>query len=294
MRSITCVNHSNGKSIEIGETSFSPLYLVHIDGIYASNFDVAITDNTMTDGGTYQGSRAKTRNIVITAMDEPTNVYNRANRDILYNVFRKDETGTLVYHEDGVDDRQIDYYVESVVRESKGKKYFTISLICPEPHFSDTFDTNVYMAQLIGGFEFPHEFSERGEEIGIYLISRLVNIINDTAVKNIGFTAYIQTTATITNPSITRVESEEHIQIGNESNVFTLRAGEILTITTGLNDKHIKLTSDGVTTEVNEYLTEDSDFFNLVTGDNHIVYNADSGVDSMSVLIKYRFMYDGA
>lgn len=294
MRSVTCVNHANGKSIEINEHSFAPVFLASLDGIYASDYEVAVSNNTMTDGGVYQGSREKVRNIVITAIDQPNNVYNRDTRDILRDVFRKNETGTLIYHEDGAEDRQIDYYVESIRPEGSGHRLITISLICPEPHFTDTADTTVYMANIVGLFEWPHEFKEEGEEISIFLTSRLVNIVNDKAVSEVGFTAKIETTANITNPSLTRVEGNEHIQIGSAEKPFKLRVGETLTITTGINNKHLKLTKDGVTTEVNEYLTEDSEFFNLITGDNHIVYNADTNVDTMQVFIEYRNLYDGA
>lgn len=294
MRSVKCINHATGQFVEITENSFSPLFLASLDGVYSSEFDVAISDNTLSDGGTYQGSRKKVRNIVITALDQPNNVYNQNNRDLLYTVFRQGETGTLIYSEDDVDDRQIDYEVESVRRESGGHRLFTISLICPNPYFEDTYDTNVYMADLVGSFEFPHEFTDYGEDIGIYLISRIVNIINNTAANSIGFTAYIETTTNITNPIITRVESQEHIQVGYEDKPFVLHMGDTLVITTGRDNKHIKLIRDGVETEINEYLTEDSDFFNLLTGDNHIVYNADDGVETMSVLIQYKFQYDGA
>lgn len=294
MRKITCVNHSTGNLIKIGEDSFSPFFLAHLDGVYSSEFDVAISDNTLSDGGTYQGSRKKVRNIVITALDQPNNVYNQNNRDLLYTVFRQGETGTLIYSEDDVDDRQIDYEVESVIRESGGHRLFTISLICPNPYFEDTYDTNVYMANFFGAFEFPHNFNDEGEEIGIYLTERLVNIVNDTAASSIGFTAYIRTTTRITNPIITRVESQEHIKVGSSENPFTLSAGQTLVISTGRDNKHVKWVRNGVETEINEYLTEDSDFFTLLTGDNHIVYNASSGVPTMSVLIQYKFQYDGA
>ena len=294
MRSVKCVNHATGQFIEITEDSFSPLVLASLDGVYSSEFDVAISDNTLSDGGTYQGSRKKVRNIVITAIDQPNNVYNQSHRDLLYTVFRQGETGTLIYSEDDVDDRQIDYEVESIRRESGGHRIFTISLLCPNPYFEDTYDTNVYMADYVSAFEFPHEFKDEGEEIGIYLTERLVNIVNNTAVSSIGFTAYIRTSTTITNPVLTRVESQEHIKVGSSGKPFTLYAGQTLVISTGRDNKHIKWIHGGVETEINEYLTEDSEFFNLLTGDNHIVYNASSGVPTMSVLIKYKFQYDGA
>ena len=290
MRSITCINNETGKSITISEDSFAPLFLAGLEGVYSADYDVAVSDNTMSDGGTYQGSRANTRNIVITAIDQPNNVYNQPVRDIVYTIFKKGELGTFIYHEDNVPDRKIDYYTESVKREDGGHRPFTISLICTEPSFRDLNDTNVYMANWVGQFEFVHEFAEEGEEIGIRMTERIVNIINNSATKEIGFTAIIETTATTTNPVLTRVESQERIAL----NGLTISAGDQLIITTERNNKHVRLVHEGVTTEVNQYLTEDSEFFNILSGENHIVYNASAGVDNMSVLIRYSFKYDGA
>ena len=73
-----------------------------------------------------------------------------------------------------------------------------------------------------------------------------------------------------------------------------MTAGDVLTITTADNDKHVYLTHDGVTTEVNEYLTEDSVFIQLMRGDNDIGYSADAGEDNMVVEITYRLKYRSA
>lgn len=293
MRSIECINNRTGKSIVISETAFSPLFLAGLDGVYLTDNDVTVSDNTMADGGVYQGSRAEVRNIVITALDRPNNTYNQGVRDIVYSIFHKGDLGTFVYRENDLAPRKIEFYTESVRREDGGNRAFTISLLCPNPNFSDLYETQVYMANWVGQFEFIHEFVSNGEEIGVRLSDRLVNIVNESDADSIGFRAVIETSGTITNPSLSRVESVEHIAIGSQDNPFTLAAGSQLVITTGRSNKHVKVVTEGVETEVNSYLTEDSEFFNIMIGDNHIAYSAESGVGSMVVTIYYSIEYGG-
>lgn len=296
MRSITCTNKVSGNSITFGEDGFAPFILATADGIYESDNNIFISDNTMTDGGTYQGSVAKTRNIVLYVMDNPQSanfIYNQGNRDVLYSLFRKDEEGTLVYTENGKS-RKIDYYSEGVKRANKGSRLFTISLICPNPMFVDSSEHMVSMANLVDAFEFIHEFVEEGEEFGYRSAERLINIVNDIAVNNIGITIIITATGTVTNPSMIHVETERHINVGSSNNPFTMARGDILTITTGINNKHVRLTHAGITTEVNEYLTEDSEFIQLMFGNNNIAYDAEVGEEYMVVDIKYAYEYEGA
>jgi hypothetical protein len=296
MRSITCTNKVTGISITFGEEAFAPFFLATADGIYVSKNNVYISKNTMTDGGTYQGSVAEDRNIVLYVMDNPQSndfVYNQRNRDLLYSLFRKDEEGTLVYTENGKS-RKINYVSEGVKRANKGSRLFTISLICPNPRFTDETEHNVSMANWIDGFEFIHEFVEEGEEFGYRSNERLVNIVNDVATNNIGLTITIQANGTVVNPSITHVEMEKSIKIGSNAKPFTMARGDVLVITTGINNKHVRLTSGNVTTEVNEYLTEDSEFIQLMFGDNNIAYDASSGDEYMVVNIKYAYEYEGA
>ena len=296
MRSVKCTNKTTGNSITFGEEGFTPFFLATADGLYQSENNVYISDNTMTDGGTYQGSVAKVRNIVLYVMENPQSkdfVYNQGNRDLLYSLFRKDEEGTLVYTENG-EARKIDYYSEGVKRANKGSRLFAISLICQNPKFKDNIDHTVSMANWVDGFEFIHEFVEEGEEFAYRSAVRLVNIVNDIAANNIGLTITIRATSNVTNPSITHVETEKSINVGSTAKPFSMVRGDTLIITTGINNKHIRLTRGGVTTEVNEYMTENSDFIQLMFGDNNIAYDASEGEEYMVVDIKYAYEYEGA
>ena len=64
-------------------------------------------------------------------------------------------------------------------------------------------------------------------------------------------------------------------------------------ITTGTNEKNVYLIKDGVTTKINEYLDEESEFIQLVHGSNTFIYDAAQGVDYLNVTISYRFRYLG-
>lgn len=291
-RTITCDNH-NGSKMIFGTEGFYPFVLANVDGIYGSENNVTISDNTMTDGGTYQGSVKKKRNIVLTLLDQPNNIYNQRNRDALYVLFEEGTLGTLTYEEEG-SIRKIDYYTEKIYKKSLDKAVITVSLLCADPFFYDEDETTVEMANWESDFEFIHEFVEEGEELGHRSAVRLINIINDTASDNIGMTITVEASSTVVNPVITRVESNTHIQIGSDDYPFTMTTGDVLIITTSTNDKHVYLIHGTEKTEVNEYMTEDSVFIQLMRGSNNIGYEAKQGEEYMTVDILYRMKYSGA
>lgn len=289
-RSITCSN-ADGVSVVFGERGMTPFLLVDVEGAYYISNTVTISENTMSDGGSYQGSIAKVRNIVLTIRDIENHVYNR---NLLTALFKSGETGTLVFQEDD-QERQIDYYVESVNSTGEyGSRTYTISLLCPDPFFYAMEDVTVYMSAWIPNFEFIHEFTSSGEEFGYRSSERLQMIENKNASDHIGMTIKITANGNVTNPSVVRVESNESITVGTETKPFNMIAGDVLTITTSDNDKHVYFTRDGATTEVNQYLTEDSVFIQLMRGMNDIGYDAYSGVNSMVVEVTYRLKYPSA
>lgn len=89
---VTCTNDKNVSIAFRWDWDNNPFHLLGLDGIYGYDCNVTTSENTTTDGSTYQGSTAKERNIVITA--EIDGDY-RKNRELLYRVFPKGRTGTL-------------------------------------------------------------------------------------------------------------------------------------------------------------------------------------------------------
>lgn len=326
-RKIICTN-KNGDSVTFSENGFTPFLLVNADDVYSSMNKVNITENTMMDGGIFQGSTAKFRNIVLTFCDvssfrtiesESDDIYISGgyirgktveiidtvkakqsgakeytdHRDLLNKVFKANELGRLHFIEDE-EERVIDYYVEYMKSTgANSHRKHTVSLICPDPFFYDPSDQIVYLAQIISDFEFIHEFTDEGEEfahsMGVY-----ENIYNDSANENIGLSISISGKADIVNPKVTRVDSNEFIQIGTTDNPYTLEAGDMLIITTGTGNKHIYEVSNGTTTEINYRMADGSSFIQLKRGNNYIGYDAADGKNSMTVELSYRMQYSRA
>lgn len=287
-RTITCTN-DNGMSVTFG-SEFAPYLLVNCDGIYETHNKVTTSDNTMIDGATYQGSVTQKRNIVLTLVDKANH---KQNRYQLYQLFKPKSKGTFTYNEDN-DIKSIDYYVESIDIESTGNaRTSTVSLVCPDPFFEAPSDITVTMAGWQSNFEFIHEFFSYGEEIGSRIEERLKTIDNDTGAEGVGLTISIKAMGSISNPSITHVESGEFIKVGTTAHPLNMVSGDEVLITTGTNNKHVYFIRSGTKTEINEYLDEESDFIQLQSGTNTIGYGADSGVVHMTVSLTYRYKYLG-
>lgn len=287
-RSIICTNE-NGLSYEFKDNAFDPLLLLaHVEGIYEHENIVSIEQNAMIDGGTYQGSVAKIRNIVLTLIGRPAEKWTQNIRDILYVLFAEGKSGTLTYVENEKA-RTINYFVERVHQENTNSRLYTISLLCPDPFFYDTNVAQVDMANWVENFEFEHEFLAVGEELGYRSAVQLQNIHNDSASDNIGLEIEIKAIGGVTNPYISHVERNEILTINT-----TLLTGDVVKITTAIGNKHVYRTRAGITTEINQYLTEDSEFIQLHIGDNSIAYGATAGANNMNISIRYQFKYEGA
>ncbi len=288
-RKIICTNN-DGMVINF-QSRFSPFLLADCDGLYGIENNVTMSDNTMTDGATYQGSVAKKRNIVLTLK---TKENHRLRRYELYQLFSQGTKGTLTYMEDETE-RAINYYVEKVDVDSvKNVRTATVSLLCPDPYFEATADKELTMAGWEQEWEFIHEFVAEGEEFGRRVQEKIKTIENTSGAKGIGITIEIYANGAVSDPQITHVESGDYIKVGTEAHPLNMVSGDILTVTTQTNNKKVKLTHGGTTTEINEYLDEGSEFIQLQAGINTIGYSAGSGESNMTVKLIYREKYLGA
>lgn len=283
-RVITCTNE-DGVSISFGEQGFTPFILCSAEGIYDINNTVNTVSNTIMDGAEYQGTVMQARNIILTVKDIDTF---DVNREMIDAVFKKGAVGVLNVLDDS-HSRSIDYYVESVtVPEATPFSRLTIiSLICPDPYFYDPVDFSVGISNLMEDFEFEHEFSASGETFAHFNDDHLGVIENVSADNEIGFTLILVATGNITNPKITKVETQEFIQVGRTGKAFNMSYGDVLTIVTEKGKKNIYYNG----TSINQYLTEDSTFFYLTRGNNSLGYAAESGVEYVTIRVMYRYKY---
>ena len=287
-RIIRCINE-DGFFLDFTERGFGPFLLTDADGLYESKNTVYVSENSMIDGATYQGSVAKYRDIELTLTDIGDYV---ANRNALNRLFKEKSKGTLIFWEADASPRKIDYYVEKF--NSSGEDPFReheISLICPDPFFYDIDASSEEMASWVSAFTFPFASPSTGFVFGYKDNSRIQTIQNDIAEDNIGITIIMSCLGAVTNPSITHIETNSSIHIGHSGKPFNMVAGDIVTITTATGNKHVTLTRNGTTSEINHYLTEDSVFIQLMRGSNSFGFGADSGVNDLTITIEYTYKY---
>lgn len=290
MRSITCTNKS-GISCTFGEGGFSPFLLAAADGLYSKLMNVNTSSTTGVDGSVYHSSSLKQRNIVLSLKD----IGNYAeNRDFLNMLFEEKTFGELLFRDEGKE-RKIDYIVEKVTSDGDNAyRTHQVSLICPDPYFYDLYDHIFMMAAFVPAFSFAHAFAAVKEEFGYRQKEKIKVINNELSVDGTGMTIRITCNGSVKNPSITRVEDHAHISIGTAAKSLSLVAGDVVTVTTDSGNKKVMLTHDGVTSSINQYLSEDSSFLQLRRGSNSLGYDADEGVDSMVLTISYRNRYTSA
>jgi hypothetical protein len=287
-RVIRCTNE-DGFFLEFAESGFGPFLLTEAEGLYDAKNKVYVSENSMIDGAVYQGSVAKYRNIVLHLTDTDKYV---DNRDALNRLFKEKSVGTLTFWEADAAPRKIDYYVESL--NSTGEDPYRehqVSLICPDPFFYDINASSEQMASWVGVFTFPFASPSTGFVFGYKDNSLIKKIQNDFAEDNIGITIIMSCLGGVTNPSITHIETNSSIHIGHSGKPFNMVAGDIVTITTETGNKHVTLTHDGVTSEINHYLTEDSVFIQLMRGSNSFGFGADSGVNNLTITLEYTYKY---
>lgn len=287
-RRIICTNE-DGASIELNERGFLPFLLMSVEGVYQVSNNLAYSERASISGADYLGSVKPPRNIILTFKDNADDHY--TNRDYLDEIFKDNVPGTLEFIE-GEHDRRIDYYVESMDSNGMyGSRVYTVSLMCMDPFFYNAADVNVDLSEYNGNFEFPHEFVSTGEEIGSksMLVSKEFDNLN--AFDGVGMTIVLKATDEITNPKIIHLETGTFIQLGYEGKDFVMSAGDIVTITTQVGNKHIYLEHEGVKTEINQYMSEDSEFILLKRGKNTIKYEIEEDDALLDVTISYRMMY---
>ena len=289
MKRVICKNENNIE-VEFNYNEDADFFLVSLEGVYSVSNNVVTSENTMTDGSTYQGSTTKQRNIVITAFIDKD--YQKR-RDHLYKCFKPKSTGVFTYIE-GEEKRTIDYKVEDLEIDEKGViRNVVISLICPDPFFKDQSDMIVTMAGWKACFTWPHEFKAEKEPFGERIAEVIKTVENDSAADNIGIEILMQASGAVVNPALYHVEQGEFIKVGTDTHPLELAAGETVKITTETNNKNVYLLKDGEEIKINEYLDEESEFLQLVHGSNTFKYDADGGINYLNVTISYRFRYLG-
>lgn len=277
---IICQN-SFGNSITFSD-SF-PYFLEKVEGLYEKSSELFGSKSAFGIGELYTGRSVNKRNIVLYGYFKDHFV---ERRDYLYNMFPDEDEGTLFYYEDNKK-LKIKYQVEKVsITEIVPIRYFMISLICFNPYFEDIEETQLNLASITGGIEFPLEIPEDGMEFETKSSVTSVQVENPTKIE-CGLRIVFSALGPVKNPTLKNIINQEEI-----TTEFDMKLGDKIVITTHMNNKNIVLIRNGVETNINNYLKYGTRFLQLKPGTNHFKVLADEGTDNLTTDIFYTLYYE--
>lgn len=284
MKRVVCENQQ-GQKIEFKYDGY-PLRLYSTSGFSSTEYTVHTSQNSGQDGENYNGSQANKRNPVITA-----NIFENFPEwgDRLRSFFQPRSWGTVYAYESDEDvGRKATYQVEKIdIDESGMPRDATISLICPDPKFYALNDQLTQLAVWQGCIRFPLRITEPFHVTE--KVNTLIGNVNNPSAVPMGLTVKFMASGAVVNPSLYDVNRRELMQINT-----TMHAGDVIVITTADGNKRVKLISGGVTTNINNLMAYPPKWLKAYQGDNLFRYNADEGIDNLSVSILSTQAYWGA
>ncbi|QEY33879.1 phage tail family protein [Caproiciproducens galactitolivorans] len=284
MKRVVCENQQ-GQKIEFKYDGY-PLRLESTSGFSSTEYTVHTSQNSGQDGEHYNGAKANKRNPVITA-----NIFENFPEwgDRLRSFFQPRSWGTVYAYESDDDvGRKATYQVEKIdIDESGMPRDATISLICPDPKFYALNDQLTQLAVWHGCIRFPLRITEPFHVTE--KVNTLIGNVNNPSAVPMGLTVKFMASGTVVNPSLYDVNRRELMQINT-----TMHAGDVIVITTADGNKRVKLISGGVTTNINNLMVYPPKWLKAYQGDNLFRYNADEGIDNLSVSILSTQAYWGA
>lgn len=284
MEKIVCVSET-GYSIEIGKGF--PFFLEETTGIHEFSGNVSTVKSAFGVGSKFVGTSVNDRSITITGYFKSRNKERASQRRQLYNAFPLNKKGTLYFYEENKE-YKIEYYVQDVKIQNKfAFDPFQIDLICPSPYFTDLEESVVSLSTWKKLFSFPFEIPDGvGIEFGEKSQNLLAEIENESNIE-IGMRIVLNADNTVVNPKITNVITNEEFSLNT-----TLEKGDKIEVSTYINNKNIYVIQGGNKTRKNNLLNFGSKFLQIHPGNNVFKFEAESGVEDLSLEFYYYKSYE--
>lgn len=241
--------------------------------------------NTQTsgnkDGSVYISSSYTERSITVPFRIRIGADAERAQYD-LYRIFAPTTKGALTMHARTCSSK-IDFIVEAVEIPPNQPPPMTGYLVlrCPDPFFRALTSRKEIIAGSISYFKFPFTFPSEPFYISKRQDGVFKEIINN-GIADTELTVIMQAKARVINPFLEDVNTGGRMALS-----FTMEAGDVITITTGKDNKRIILTRNGEETDIFNYKVFPFEFFQLRSGSNLYKYGAASGENSLEISAEF-------
>ena len=280
------LTYTNADGVSITLRQSKPYFLSRMDGTGNLRNQVNTFKAPSQDGAFFVGSAMDMRNITLEgtivagSTDEAYGL-----RQQLLRVFTPKLQGTLQFR-----NRRISCVVEDVklvVSTKQRLPGFFISLLCPSPFFEALDAIREELALWQPLFYFPLEIPPEGIELGARQPSQIITLINVGDVPS-GCEIVFSALGTVINPELMNVDTGEYVRV-----LTTMQAGEEIHVFTHFAGKRVVSTLNSSSTNAFSLLDVNSTFLQLAVGTNTLRYDAEDGLELLSVSLYYSALFLG-
>lgn len=284
MFKLTCENERGDIINLMDNTKYS---ITNISGLNPPKSSITTASVSSLDGARYRSSHLEMRNIVIDLYIQSPAEENRLE---LYKMFRAGKFIKFCF-KNGTRDVFIEGYTEMLdVSYFERQQKAQISILCPQPYFMDAELLVNEFSNIKGLLTFPFwTYEGQPVEFGKYDDFKEAEILNNSDTEcglNITFKAV---GGKVKNPIlIDRNNVNNYIGVD-----FTLDNGDEVNITTERGNRKVTLIKGTQQVNLFNFITYNSSWLQAEIGKNVFVYDADSGLDNLVVILKHRNKYQG-
>ena len=269
---------------DVLELTHNKNYVVtSVEGLAPPKAKINLSNVVGMNGSLFNSSKTDTRNLVLTVRPQEPVEKNRLN------LYKYAQIGgwCKIYYSSGSVEVQIEGYVEAIEGSLfKRPQTIQISVLCPQPYFEDLNEIINDVSSLLSTFEFPFAIEPEGIEFSHINHDALSTVINRGDVES-GVTIHITAQNEVVNPVI----YDNHG--GKFAIDVTLSDGDQIVINTKSGERSVKLVNAVGERNIINKVQKNPTWFTLYPGENIFSYDAESGVDFMSIVFRHRTKYGG-
>lgn len=294
--------NAKGDSVELDLANpwAGGIAVVGASGLGPADGTINTVNFATSDGALFNSSRIKSRDIELHLQFLGSDIEEVRHRLLRY--FRVKHPIMLEFITDHRHTYITGYVEKNEIDIFSNKEGADITIVCPDPFFKlrdpakgknsvrfttskpsfefEFQDPNAQSPTLIFG-----EMTSTGETVVVYEGDADASAIVD--IQFLGPASGVKLYNTTTQTRINIDTNEISRLLGS-----TIKAGDRLSISSGVGDKYVKAYRDGKVYNALSALDRDSDWIFLTPGDNLITVRADTGIDNVSAIISFENLYE--
>lgn len=255
--------------------------ILNTEGLLPPKAEIVTTTISGVDGGRFKSSKIDMRNIVI-HIKVKGNI--EKNRILLYDVFDNGEPCTI-YFKNGSRNVFCIGYCEDVNGDLFSiNQTIQVSILCPDPFWMELSESVFDISFHKGNFTFPFSIDSKGIEFSNYVANRESKVVNIGDVTSGLIITMNAIGGAVTNPAIYNVQTGEAFKVNT-----TLSDGNELVINTNVGSRGAWKNGSSVFKNI----ADGASWLKVNRGGNTFTYNADSGVEFLTVKVSFNPKYKG-